>query len=132
MIDFAKLILRLAVGGLLLLHGIHKLIYGFAGIKGMLVAAGLPEWLWIGVVIGEIVAPLLLIIGVCTKISSLMVFFTMLFAMYLAFGWSSFSITSTGGLEAELNLLYAVSALAITFLGHGKFALQKKDKGIFS
>jgi putative oxidoreductase len=132
MTDFAKLILRFAVGGLMLLHGIHKLIYGFAGIKAMLITAGLPDWLWIGVVIGEIVAPILLIIGVWTKISSLMVFFTMLFAMYLAFGWSSFSITDTGGLKAELNLLYAISALAITFIGHGKFALQKKDTGIFS
>lgn len=34
--DAGKLVLRLAVGVLILLHGIHKLLHGVDGIAGML------------------------------------------------------------------------------------------------
>ncbi|VDR28702.1 Uncharacterised protein [Raoultella terrigena] len=48
--DFGKLLLRLAVGGLMLFHGLHKLFDGVAGISGMLVAKGyralLPTACW--------------------------------------------------------------------------------------
>lgn len=40
--DAGKLLLRLAVGGLMLFHGLHKLLDGVDGISGMLVAKGLP------------------------------------------------------------------------------------------
>ena len=55
--DFGKLLLRLAVGGLMLFHGMHKLIGGVDGISGMLVAKGLPGFIAYGVLIGEVVAP---------------------------------------------------------------------------
>lgn len=38
--DAGKLLLRLAVGGLMLFHGLHKLLDGVDGISGMLVAQG--------------------------------------------------------------------------------------------
>ena len=40
--DFGRLLLRLAVGGLVLLHGVAKLRNGLGGIEGMLEARGLP------------------------------------------------------------------------------------------
>ena len=40
--DFGKLLLRLAVGGLMLFHGLHKLFDGVGGISNMLVAKGGP------------------------------------------------------------------------------------------
>lgn len=40
--DAGKLLLRLAVGGLMLFHGIHKLIDGVDGISGMLAARDCP------------------------------------------------------------------------------------------
>lgn len=46
--DFGKLLLRLAVGGLMLFHGLHKLFDGVAGISGMLVAKGLPGFIAAG------------------------------------------------------------------------------------
>ncbi len=57
--DAGKLLLRLAVGGLMLFHGIHKLIDGVDGISGMLAAQGLPGFIAYGVLVGEVVAPLL-------------------------------------------------------------------------
>lgn len=38
--DAGKLLLRLAVGGLMLFHGLHKLLDGVDGISGMLAARG--------------------------------------------------------------------------------------------
>ena len=40
--DFGKFLLRLAVGGLMLFHGLHKLFAGIDGISGMLIAKGFP------------------------------------------------------------------------------------------
>ena len=54
--DAGKLLLRLAVGGLMLFHGIHKLIDGVDGISGMLAAQGLPGFIAYGVLVGEVVA----------------------------------------------------------------------------
>ena len=62
--DAGKLLLRLAVGGLMLFHGIHKLIDGVDGISGMLAAQGLPGFIAYGVLVGEVVAPCLLILSV--------------------------------------------------------------------
>ena len=50
--DFGKLLLRLAVGGLMLFHGLHKLIGGVDGISAMLVAKGLPGFIAYGVLVG--------------------------------------------------------------------------------
>ncbi|MDR1792685.1 MAG: DoxX family protein [Bacteroidales bacterium] len=130
--DFGKLILRIGTGGLMLFHGVHKLLHGFEGIKSMLVAAHLPQWLWIGVPVGEIIAPLLLILGICGRLSAVTLMFTMIMSIYLAFGWSAFEIGAMGGLKAELNLLYICAAAAILLLGKGKYALQKKDSGLFA
>ena len=55
--SIAKLLLRLALGGAILLHGIAKLTGGIGGIAGMVSAAGLPSFLAYGVYVGEVIAP---------------------------------------------------------------------------
>ena len=54
--DLGKLLLRLAVGGLMLFHGLHKLFGGVGFISGMLVEKGLPGFIAYGVFVGEGVA----------------------------------------------------------------------------
>ena len=78
--DFGKLLLRLAVGGLMLFHGMHKLIGGVDGISGMLVAKGLPGFIAYGVLIGEVVAPVLIVLGILTRPAALVLAFTMIVA----------------------------------------------------
>ena len=65
--DTGKLILRLALGILILLHGIAKLSSGVSGVGGMLASHGLPSALAYLVYVGEIVAPALVIIGFYTR-----------------------------------------------------------------
>lgn len=69
--DIGKLILRVSIAGLMLFHGVFKLFNGIDGIKGLVTQSGLPEFLAYGVYFGEIVFPILIIIGLYTRISSI-------------------------------------------------------------
>lgn len=130
--DLGKFILRLGVGGLMIFHGIHKIIHGHDMIIEQLAAKGFPTWLWLGVPVGEIIAPILLIVGAFTRLSGVLIAFTMVMSMVLVKGGGSFALsTTTGGLGAELNLLYLAGALAIAMIGPGSFRLYKGKKGWF-
>jgi putative oxidoreductase len=123
--DLGLLLLRLGTGGLMLFHGIHKLQHGHGGISATLEKAGLPDWLWIGVPISEVIAPIFLILGIFGKISALLIAVVMLFSIYLALGYEGFTLTAHGGLKSELNLLFMTAGIALFFTGSGKFALYK-------
>jgi putative oxidoreductase len=131
-LDLGKFLLRLGVGGLMLFHGIHKMINGFQGIKDLLSANNLPEILWIGVPIGEILAPLCILIGVFTRISALLVAITMFFSIYLAHAAEVFQLGQSGAPVIELNLLYLLGALALFFIGAGRYALYKREVGFLA
>lgn len=88
--------------------------------------------MWLGVPVGEIIAPILLIVGAFTRLSGVLIAFTMVMSMVLVKGGGSFALsTTTGGLGAELNLLYLAGALAIAMIGPGSFRLYKGKKGWF-
>lgn len=123
--DIAKLILRLGVGLLMLFHGVAKFIKGVDGIKGMLSYAGLPELMAYGVYIGEIVAPILLVIGLKTRSAATLVIFTMLVAIYVAHPNDIFALNRVGAPVIELPLFYIFVSLAIIFLGAGKYSVDK-------
>jgi len=128
--DLGKFILRLGVGGLMIFHGIHKIIHGHDMIIEQLAVKGYPTWLWLGVPIGEIIAPVLLIVGAFTRLSGMLIAFTMVMSMVLVKGGGSFAISATtGGIGAELNMLYLVGALAIAMIGPGSYRLYKGKKG---
>ena len=124
--DFGKLLLRLMVGCLMLFHGIAKVNGGISFIVSKVTQEGFPELLAYGVYVGEIIAPLLLIIGLKTRLASFIIVLTMIFAIYLAHAGDLFSITQTGAWAIELQMMYLLSALAIMFLGAGKFAFDKE------
>ena len=128
--DLGKLLLRVSIGGLMVFHGISKLYHGHDLIKGMLTSKNLPEYLWLGVPLGEVFAPICILLGVFTRISSLLVAFTMLMTFYLVHGMEGFSLSQTGGLKVELNLFYLLTSLALFFLGSGKYSVYKGNKGI--
>ena len=125
--DLGKLILRFALGFLMIFHGYKKAIVGITGIEGLVVKEGFPAFLAYGVYLGEIIIPLLLIIGLYTRISSLIFAATMGFAIYLAHFSQLLEINNnTGGLVIELPLLYMLCAIALMFIGAGKYSFDKK------
>jgi len=121
--DFGKLILRLSVGILLLMHGLHKLMHGISAISAMVNANGWPAWIAYGVFIGEIIAPVLIIVGLLTRVSALVVVSNMIVAIYLAHSHQLFHLTKTGGWLLELQGLYLFGALAIALLGAGRISV---------
>jgi len=126
--DLGLLILRLTIGVLMLFHGIAKIIHGIGGIKGLLLSKGLPQVLGYGVYIGEIIIPILLIIGYRTRIASILYAINMLFALFLVHSADIFSVNKTGGWAVELIGLYLLGAVALYFTGAGKYALSTSHK----
>jgi putative oxidoreductase len=121
--DAGKSILRLTVGLLMLSHGLHKLINGIDGISALIATNGWPSVLAYGVYIGEIVAPVLIILGVLTRPAALIVVVNMILAIYLAHSHQLFQLTKTGGWFLELQAFFLFGALCVALLGAGKFSL---------
>lgn len=123
--DAGKLVLRLTIAVLLLLHGIAKLKGGIGWMGGALGSLGLPAFIGYGVYVGEIVAPLLLIVGKFTRIAGLIVAFNMLMAIIIALRDKIFTLNQGGGWAIELEMLFMLGGVVIFLLGSGRYALSK-------
>ena len=124
--DTGKLILRLSVGGLMLFHGISKLMHpgSLDFIAGMLAGYSLPAILAYGVYIGEVLAPLMVIAGYNARLGGLLMAINMLFALLLAHTGDFFSLSEHGGWMVELQMFYLLSAVSVVFLGSGNLAVK--------
>lgn len=121
--DFGKLLLRLALAVLILFHGVAKLIGGVGPIVGMVAKVGMPEELGYLVYVGEVIAPLLVLFGVWTRIGALIIAINMVVAVLLVHTAEFFTMTKTGGWALELQGMFFVTALALVFLGAGRYSV---------
>lgn len=126
--DIGKLILRLAIGGLMLFHGVAKLRTGVGGVARILASAHLPAFLAYGVFFGEVLAPVLLVLGLFVRPAAAIVALDMVVAIAVAHRKDIATITPVGGWAIELELLYLLGALAICFLGSGRFAFGGRGR----
>lgn len=120
--DGGKLVLRLMVGGLLILHGFHKLVHGPGEVVGMLAVHGIPGFLGWGVYLGEVVGPALILLGVYARIGGLLVLANMVVAVLLTRGLHIFGLNDYGGLGIELEAFYGIGGLCIAMLGAGAYS----------
>lgn len=125
-IDLGLLILRLSVGVLMLLHGIAKLQHGAGFIEQVVVGAGLPSFIAYGVYVGEVIAPLFIILGYGTRVASIIFAGNCLVATLLVHSQDLFTLNETGGWTIELLGLFFFGAVALIFTGAGKYALSSK------
>jgi putative oxidoreductase len=123
--DLAKLILRLTCGGILLFHGLFKVVHGVQDIKNMVAASGMPSFIAYGSYLGEFVAPILVILGYKTRIAACIIAVNMLFTIIIAHRDIVFARNDFGGWMIETNMLYMLTAVVIVFAGAGKFSLSK-------
>lgn len=124
--DLGLLLLRIALGGLMLFHGMHKLIYGVGFIGDMLAAIGLPSFIAYGSLLAELVASLMIICGIWTRLASVVFAGNMVVAILMAHASEMFSLSPmTGGLVIELPLLYLLGAAVLCLTGGGRFAVTK-------
>ena len=124
--DIGKLVLRIALGLLILLHGIFKLRHGIGGIEGMVAAHGLPGFVAYGVLVGEVLAPVLLLLGWFSRVGAALVAVNMLFAFALAHMGQLVQLNEQGGWALELQGMYLAAALALALLGPGRYAINQR------
>jgi putative oxidoreductase len=122
--DIGRLILRLAVGGLMLFHGIAKLRHGIGPISSSVGSHGLPHAVAYGVYVGELVAPLFVLVGIFTRPAAAIIAIDMLFAVWLKHSGELFRLGSAGGYALELQMLYLAGAVAIALFGSGRYAVN--------
>lgn len=121
--DAGKLLLRVLLAVLLLFHGIAKIFGGPGYIVGLVTKAGLPGMLGYLVYVGEVIAPLFLLIGVFSRAAALVIAINMIVAIALVHGDEIFTMTKTGGWALELQGFYFGTALAIALLGAGRYSI---------
>ncbi|MEQ8906858.1 DoxX family protein [Ekhidna sp.] len=124
-IDVSLLILRLSIGGLILLHGIGKLSdlldgntsffddfdpIGIGGFNMLLLA-----------VISEFCCSILIILGVFMRASLIPLIVTMSIAFFVFHANDQL-------MDKELPLVYLLSLIALFFSGSGKYSLSKLGK----
>jgi putative oxidoreductase len=122
--DLGLLILRVVLGALILLHGISKMKNGIGFIEQTVVQHGLPAALAYGVYIGEVLAPVLLIVGLFSRLSAVVVAINMVVALALVHAGDFGKFNEAGGWQLELQAMYLAAALALAFTGPGGYSVD--------
>jgi len=124
--DTGKLLLRLAVAGIILFHGVFKLTHGVDWITQPLGDLGLPGFLRYGTYLAEVVAPIFILAGYWTRLAALVVAFDMFMAIVLVLRHQAFAVKEAGGgWGIELEAMLLLTSLALFFIGAGKYGVGR-------
>lgn len=121
--DMGKFVLRVTLAVLILFHGVAKIFNGVGFITGLVAKFGLPPALGYLVYVGEVVAPLLMLLGIWTRPAALVIAINMVVAVLLVHTAEFFTLSKTGGWALELQGLLFASALAVALLGAGRYSV---------
>lgn len=119
--DLGLLLVRISVGGLMLFHGIAKLLHGISFLVENMGAFGYAVY------IGEVLAPIAILLGFRTRIAAVLLAITCIVAVAVAHAQDIFSISDHGGYANELLMLYLFGAMALFFTGAGKYSVSKRN-----
>lgn len=121
--DIGRLVLRLGVGGMMLFHGVHKLFTGLDPVKSLMTSHKLPDALAYGVYFGEIVGPILVLIGLFARFGAFLIAVDVAALVALGGLAQVIALTPDGRYGLEVEALYLAGAVAILFIGPGKLAV---------
>ena len=124
--DLGRLLLRITLGFCILFHGVAKIQGGIDGIAHDLIALGLPGFIAYGVYVGEVLAPLMLILGFYSRLGAVLVAVNMIFAVVIAHRTDVFKIGPYGGWAIELQAMYLVTAIALALMGPGRYGINDR------
>jgi putative oxidoreductase len=124
--DTGKLILRLTLGILILFHGVGKILQGIDPIQGMVSGMGLPGFLAYGVYLGEVLGPVLLVLGFHARIGAGLIAINMVVAFLLVHTGDLLSLSPQGGWRLELQGMFLATALALVLIGPGRFSINQR------
>lgn len=122
--NLASLLLRLSFGGMMLTHGWGKFNRLLDGNMGFADPIGIGETpTFILAVLGEFVCPIMLILGLKTRLASIIPAGTMLVAAMVVHADDPWG-------KQEFPLLYFFGFVAIYLLGSGTYSLDWKLKRV--
>ena len=121
--DLAILLLRLTYG-LLIFHGWHKLHDGLGGIQSMLAGYGIPAFVAYGVIIGEVIAPIMMMLGIFTRLAALSAAATMIVAWLMVGIHHTFALSAVGAWAIEDIIYYFMTAVVIALYGSGRYSVM--------
>ncbi len=125
--DIGLLIIRIALGGIIFFHGFHKITHGIADQYQILADNGIPGVFIYFVYVSEVLAPVLIVLGIFTRLSSLAIIVTMIVVFYaLPF---PIGIDEHGAMNIESQLYFLLLAVALFFTGPGRYVLKKNNSG---
>ncbi len=125
--DVGKLLLRMTVAGLMLFHGVEKLLHGPGSVGADLAQHGLPEFLAYGVYVGEVMAPAFVLVGAWTRLWAVVYALNITFATLLVHARDFVHLAPTGGWAAELYAFYITGPIVVALLGAGRYALRRGE-----
>src|SRR5258708_36046410 len=113
--EVGKLFLRLTVGILMLFHGTAKILNpGIIDSMGSRLASdGWPASVAYGVYVGEVLAPLMIIFGVFSRIGGLLLAINMVLAILMAHTAQLLTLSKSGGGALALHGLYLPCGMAL-------------------
>lgn len=129
----APFILRVVIGIIFLVHGLEKFGLlggpGLGGVSGFFGSIGIPAAPLMAFVVAvvETLGGLALILGLGTRIASILLAIIMLVAIFAAKLSQGTGLTGPGGFELDLALLAGL--LALLLLGSGPAALEQRLLG---
>jgi len=116
----ALLILRLALGAIMIAHGWQKIAGHMHGTMGFLSHLGIPPWMAYLVVAAEFGGGILVVLGFLTRLAAFSILIDMLVAIFKVNLKNG--LTGQGGFEFPLAC--AAIAFALIFFGAGPISLD--------
>jgi putative oxidoreductase len=118
--NIGLLLLRVGFGGMMLTHGIPKLLKMLSGdfSFGDPIGIGATPTLILAVIC-EVFFPILVIIGFKTRLAAIPVILTMASAAFIVHAADPWGVK-------EMAILYLIAFTAIVLLGPGKYSVDKK------
>jgi putative oxidoreductase len=122
----ASLALRLALGPVMMTHGLSKLRNGVEGFSGLVESLGAPFPLLTAYVVVaiEVVGGASLLIGLLARVWSTLIALFMVFTTLLVKLEAGLVAGQGQGTGAELDVLILAGALAITLMGPGTISVD--------
>ena len=131
--SFSLFVLRLALGIVVLPHGLQKIFgwfggWGLDGTLGWFASIGIPSFLGILAIAADSLGALAVIAGVGTRIAALGIGVNMVVAALVVHRANGFFMNWAGnqaGEGYEFHILAAAIALAVTLGGAGRWSLDR-------
>lgn len=118
--DLGLLVLRVGISGMMLTHGISKLLQVIDGDMSFGDPIGIGAAATkILIVIAEFLCPVLIIIGIKTRLATIPPIIAMAVAAFIVHGGDPIN-------KKELAILYLVGFIAIGLMGAGKLSFDRK------